>query len=234
MHEFREFGAALVLRTICWQSIVFSSHDSSRLRSHKCVPQGLHIVSLDLTTESGRAILFRLLQHPRLFSVHFGLPCGTASRARERPVSEELGAQGVPSPPQLRSAEYPLVLPGLSTLNQQKVDSANALYALAIEVLVQIIPRNIVVSIENPWNSCMWSALVALAVEHLDLTCKLYNQLQFVQFHACCHGSYLHLEFLRAFKPSAEMITFMHLGASAGKMGFGSLTLLPRLRIQNC
>ena len=129
------------------------------------------------------------LQHPRLFSVHFGLPCGTASRARERPVSEELRAQGVPSPLQLRSADYLLGLPGLSILNQQKADSANALYALAIEVLVQIIPRDIVVSIENPWNSWMWSALVALAVKHSELACNLYNQLQFVQFHACCHGS---------------------------------------------
>ena len=85
------------------------------------------ILTLDPTTESGKQILLRALQHPRLFAVHFGLLCGTASRARERPVPAELQAKGVPSPPQLRSAEHQLGLKGLSTLNQQKVDSANAL-----------------------------------------------------------------------------------------------------------
>ena len=60
------------------------------------------IVSLDLTTESGKQILFRVLHHPRLFAIHFGLPCGTSSRAKEKPIPEELRAQGVPNPPQLR------------------------------------------------------------------------------------------------------------------------------------
>ena len=147
------------------------------------------IVSLDLTTDTGRQILLRLLQHPRLFAIHMGLPCGTASRAREKPIPQELQEQGVPSPPQLRSAENPLGMPGLSELNQKKVDSANALYSLAIDILVEVIPRGVVVSIENPWNSWMWSALVELARRKSPLACKLYNQLDFVQFHACCHGS---------------------------------------------
>ena len=147
------------------------------------------IVSLDLTTDTGRQILSRLLQHPRLFAIHMGLPCGTASRAREKPIPQELKEQGVPSPPQLRSAENPLGMPGLSELNQKKVDSANALYSLAIDILVEVIPRGVVVSIENPWNSWMWSALVELARRKSLLACKLYNQLDFVQFHACCHGS---------------------------------------------
>ena len=62
------------------------------------------IVSLDLTTESGKQILQKLLHYPLLFAIHLGLPCGTASRAREEPIPEELRSKGVPSPPQLRSA----------------------------------------------------------------------------------------------------------------------------------
>lgn len=147
------------------------------------------IVSLDLTTESGKQILFRVLQHPRLMAIHMGLPCGTASRARERPIPQELRERGVPNPPQLRSAEHPLGLPGLSTLNQKKVDSANSLYSLAVDILVATLPRDIVVSIENPWNSWMWSALIEIARRKSTLACKLYNQLVFVHFHACCHGS---------------------------------------------
>lgn len=80
-------------------------------------------------------------------------------------------------------------MPGLSPLNQAKVDSANMLYSLAIDILLIVLPKNIIVSIETPWNCWMWSALVALARQNSDLACKLYNQLVFVQFHACCHGS---------------------------------------------
>lgn len=48
------------------------------------------IVTLDLTTQSGVAILWDILSCPSLMAIHLGLPCGTASLARERPVSEAL------------------------------------------------------------------------------------------------------------------------------------------------
>eukprot|EP00435_Cladocopium_sp_Y103_P008852 s4108_g2.t1 len=118
-----------------------------------------------------------------------GLPCGTASLARERPVPAHLQAMGVPNPPPLRSALHPLGLPGLSDVHAAKVNSANKLYRLAIEILVFCHKRNIVVSIENPANSWLWAALVRITLEHSDEAAKILNLMEKVEFHACCHGS---------------------------------------------
>ena len=62
------------------------------------------MVSLDLTTDSGVEILWDILSSESLLAVHLGLPCGTASLAREKPVAAHLQAMGVPNPPPLRSA----------------------------------------------------------------------------------------------------------------------------------
>ena len=147
------------------------------------------IIALDLTTASGVAILWDILSAPSLMAIHLGLPCGTASLARERPVPAALQAQGAPNPPPLRSAEHPLGKPGLRPFHQAKVDSANKLYALAIEVLVFCALRGIVISFENPTDSWLWAALTLLSAQHSVEAARAYNALEKVVFHACCHGS---------------------------------------------
>ena len=148
------------------------------------------IVQLDLTTASGQAILWDVLHAPNLFAIHLGLPCGTASRARERPLSKELRDRGVPQPPPLRSATHPLGLPGLSNFHASKVDSANLLYALALHVVLFALKRDVIVSVENPATSWLWAALIALLLrDHTTSEASFYNQLVPVTFHACCHGS---------------------------------------------
>ena len=111
------------------------------------------LMMLDLTSSSGVKVLWDILSSPNVAAVHLGLPCGTASLARERPVAKNLVLQGAPNPPPLRSASKPLGLDGLSPFHQAKVDSANKLYALAIQILVFCVRRNIAFSIENPANS---------------------------------------------------------------------------------
>eukprot|EP00435_Cladocopium_sp_Y103_P045469 s290_g13.t1 len=147
------------------------------------------IVALDLTSDGGQQILWDVLQSPNLLGIHMGLPCGTANRAREKPVSQQLQAQGAPNPPPLRSAVYPLGLPGLSDYHRAKVQSANALYKLAVEIILFCVQRNVVISVENPANSWLWAALVLLTVQHSTAAASAYNQLEKVTFHACCHGS---------------------------------------------
>ena len=148
------------------------------------------ITTLDLCSTTGQKIFWDLLQSPDLMGVHFGLPCGTASRARERKIPEHLRQLGVPEPPPLRSAMQPLGVDGLSGLNALKLQSANELYRLCARAVVHCIAHNIVVSIENPRNSHVWSALVAiLRTEMSNDDCILYNQLSMVTFHSCCHGS---------------------------------------------
>ena len=156
---------------------------------HQIVSPLSPILVLDLTASDGKQILFTILDQPRLFAVHMGLPGGTASRARDRPIPAKLRIQGAPSPKPLRSADYPLGLPSLTGLNKAKVQSANILYLLALEILVFLRGRDVVISIENPANSYLWPALVALAIQLSLEAAKLLNKLARVSFHACCHGS---------------------------------------------
>lgn len=156
---------------------------------HEVNQNQVPIVSLDLTSDSAQSILWTILDAPNLVGVHMGLPCGTASRARDQPIPEALRRQGVPNPPPLRSAEDPFGLPHLRKHHQVRVDSANILYKLGFQVDLHCLGKNIVVSIENPANSWLWAVLALLSrdtdVEHR----KLWNTLVTVQFHASCHGS---------------------------------------------
>ena len=68
------------------------------------------LVMLDLTSSSGVKVRWDILSSPNVAAVHLGLPCGTASLARERPVAKNLVLQGAPNPPPLRSASKPLGL----------------------------------------------------------------------------------------------------------------------------
>ena len=146
------------------------------------------VVTLDLTTKSGQSILMEILSSKRLVAVHFGLPCGTASKARDRPISQELQRRGVPSPAPLRSADYPLGIPGISGINKVKVEKANELYRFTLCMLV-FLDKRVAVSIENPFGSYLWAALVKLTMEHSKHAMALYNKLEMVRFHSCCHGS---------------------------------------------
>ena len=147
------------------------------------------IVSLDLTTKSGQELLWMILKSPRLVAIHLGLPCGTASKARDRPISKELQQLGVPSPAPLRSAAYPLGIPGISGVNATKLAKANELYKLAVEIIRFADERQVVISIENPFSSYLWAALVQLTLKHSLEVMRAYNKLEMVRFHSCCHGS---------------------------------------------
>ena len=147
------------------------------------------IVTLDLTTTSGQAILWEILSSDRLFAAHMGLPCGTSSRARERPVPEHLRRMGVPSPKPLRSAEFPMGVLSLSELDRVKVEKANILYQLGLEIALYLTRRHIIVSIENPFGSWLWSVFIRLTLSKSLEDKRLYNSLEMVRFHSCCHGS---------------------------------------------
>ena len=50
--------------------------------------------------------------------------------------------------------------------------------------------KGIVISIENPRNSHLWSALAEIfRTLFSKFECILYNSLKMVDFHSCCHGS---------------------------------------------
>ena len=147
------------------------------------------IVVLDLTTPSGQKILWEILASDRLWAAHMGLPCGTSSRARDRPIAMNLQRLGVPSPKPLRSADHPMGLPSISQIDRIKVQKANILYALGLEIILKLAKRNVVISVENPFNSWLWTVFIHLTLSKSLEDKRIYNSLKMVRFHSCCHGS---------------------------------------------
>ena len=69
------------------------------------------------------------------------------------------------------------------------MEKANELYRFTLEILVSLEGREVAISIENPFGSYLWAALVKLTMEHSKQAMSLYNRLEMVRFHSCCHGS---------------------------------------------
>ena len=156
---------------------------------HEVVQLSAPVVTLDLTTESGSRLLWDILNAHGVAAVHFGLQRGTSSRARELPIPEAMKRAGVPEPPPVRSAEHALGIPALADHHCEKVNSANLLYRLAIEMVFWDHDNDVVISVENPANSWHWAALMAPARESSFAAAVALGKLQMVLFHACCHGS---------------------------------------------
>eukprot|EP00435_Cladocopium_sp_Y103_P011956 s4954_g3.t1 len=136
------------------------------------------VIRIDLSTDTGQQLLWRILDSPRVFAIHLGPPCGTSSRARE--IRRKFGY----SPPPLRSTVCPDGLPNLSARDQARVRTANALYRRSGAVLVYATERGILCSLENPARSHMWA------------TTHLVHQIQHIQhllhevlFHHCAFGA---------------------------------------------
>ena len=135
------------------------------------------VIRINLATQQGQELLWRILQQPRVFAVHLGPPCGTSSRARE--IKRKFGY----SPKPLRSQQYPDGLPHLPPKDQARVDTANNLYKLSGEILAFTTARGILCSLENPLRSHMWNtSFLQNAIDHIS------QQLVKVQFHHCMFG----------------------------------------------
>ena len=140
--------------------------------------------SVDLTVPSGQARIWKLLSSPLLSYVHMSPPCGTASRAREKPIPAAMRARGFPNPQPLRSEAFPLGLPNLAKdfPNQvARVRSANVLYQLCSEVATFCSHRGVPWTLENPSNSIFWFIPHVEAL--LELPC-----VGDIRFHHCMHG----------------------------------------------
>ena len=139
------------------------------------------IYQLDLTLPGAFEVLSELLSDSGIIFVHFAPPCGTASKARNRPVPLKLKKAGAPAPRPLRSASCPKGLPGLTLLEQQRVDSANAIYDLVLKLAYICKQHSIPFSIENPASSFYW---FYPGMEQCKVDCDLED----VEFDGCMHG----------------------------------------------
>ena len=104
------------------------------------------VLSMDLSCAEGQQLAWAWIKHPSVKVITMAPPCGTASRARERPDG----------PPPLRSDAHPQGLPNLSPVDQARVDKANAVYLFCSEVAEYCTQQGILWFVENPENSIMW------------------------------------------------------------------------------
>ena len=139
-------------------------------------------LTLDLTKAEDQAkILALLAEGTNVVFVWLGIPCGTLSRAREKPLPKHLKRRGVPEPQPLRSEQQPWGLPGLGPRDQERVDTANVLIRFAVQVIIQCHSLGILWALENPRRSLLWWIALIAEILHLD---GVFD----VDYQACMHG----------------------------------------------
>ena len=107
-------------------------------------------------------------------------PCGTASRARERPL-RSFQRRGFKVPQPLRSDSDPDMLPGLSEKGRLKVELASQLYDQLSEIMLRSMSLGLTCVIENPGDSLYW---LTSFFRRIEQTCSGAWTL----FDNCCHG----------------------------------------------
>ena len=139
---------------------------------HKVGKQRVKIVCLDLTRSDHQALVEQWLLSGKCLWVHFGIPCGTASRARCRRLSAK-----VHGPPPLRNSKYPDGIPGIKGLHLIKLRAANRLYSFMRKLILQLNKAGIVWTVENPLTSLLWetSYWSEIAVATDPFYCELHN-----------------------------------------------------------
>ena len=173
-------GLSAALRRMGFQ--VFAIDHSANRHSPK-----VKTFVLDVASDEQFTILLDMFKFCNPCYVHYGLPCGTCSRARERPLPSRLGQSG---PPPLRDADHLHGFPSLTGDNAAKVQQANKLYHKALRLLWMCHKHGTLVSIENPARSWLWPLLASMVRDFGDdgFT-KWFANLESVYFDACAHGS---------------------------------------------
>jgi len=114
-------------------------------------------LNLDLTKPPEQAKLLHLIaEGSDVCLVWLAIPCGTFSRARERPLPRNLKQQGIPEPQPLRSELEPWGLKNLMGKDKSRVEAANELVRFCLKVIAICKKHSIEWVIENPMRSLLW------------------------------------------------------------------------------
>ena len=133
------------------------------------------ILQLDLLDPAALQHLREMIAEPNCIFVHMAPPCGTASRAR-------LIQRSSTDPPILRTDRHPDGLPHLTGDLAARVQAANSLYHITVELGKLCLQHAVLFSIENPSRSFMWATQPFRAWLS---KCHLRHTI----FHHCEYGS---------------------------------------------
>ena len=151
-------GLSFALRRLGFK--VYPIDHSSNRHSPK-----VKAVILDVANSQHLTILVSLLETCRPCYVH-GLPCGTCSRAREKPLPKHLQHRRAPQP--LRSEKHLEGMPSLTGSDLLKVQMANSLYKAAVVILEICRRLGCCITIENPLRSWFVDASSTLCSTHRE------------------------------------------------------------------
>ena len=170
-------GSARLTKTCRQMGLRGLAVDRSKERS--C---GTDILILDLTVDSQLQLLLDLLraEKDKLLMVFIAPPCGTASRARGRPIKSSL-LKGRKAPVPLRTDAQPDGKDGLSKTDKLKTELANQLYDAIATLVLFVHSLGVCVVVENPKNSLYWAT--SFSRRYLDKVLGFWTD-----FHNCCHG----------------------------------------------
>jgi len=140
----------------------------------------IHVFSMDLTQPGPQQSILNMLKHEAWTLVSMAPPCGTASRARERPIPTHLLQPGMVAPKPLRTAQEPWGIAGLCGRDLLHVQQANELYRFVLLVCDQCVSRRIPCFIENPRGSRLWDIH-----EFKQLLSHGFHD---IEYDACMHG----------------------------------------------
>lgn len=151
------------------------------------------VFELDLSLNNSITLLEDMISTMRPKGAHFGLMCGTCSRARDRPVASALRSKGAPNPVPLRDGDNLMGFANRSPSNQYRVTQANAVYINAVRLLFALFQVNAVVTLENPTRSWLWAILAKLVKDYSAKHnrpdfCSWYFAFVSVVFDMCMHG----------------------------------------------
>ena len=114
------------------------------------------VLCLDLTKAADQDALFQLMGKVSPGFLWLAPPCGTFSRARDRPVPAEARAAGARTALRLRDDAHPFGLPGLLPEAARRVEAGNCLAAFTARVATWALERGVPFAIENPSSSRLW------------------------------------------------------------------------------
>ena len=111
------------------------------------------ITDLDLCEDDSVLLITEAIVMNGIAYIHAGVPCGTASRAREIPIKNNCNA---PRPLRTETEPWGRTDITLSDIETAKLKSANRVYESVATIIKCAIRCGAVVSIENPERSLLW------------------------------------------------------------------------------
>ena len=122
-------------------------------------PKG-RVIALDLDEPQSQELVKEWVQSRGCFWIHFGIPCGTSSRARDKPLSS---THHGPLP--FRSVKWPDGLPQLPAKHLPRLRGANRLYAFMRDLILAASQSQVLWTVEKCWRSYLWDTSYWQAID---------------------------------------------------------------------